>query len=121
MSTLRLEQRDGVPVALPEGDIDAANAEQLGEQLADAAGVDAVHVVLDLYRVRYLDSSGIDMLFRLGERLQQRRGALCLVIPPGSNLARLVDIVGLPTVAPVHATVEQALSECAGDASAATS
>jgi len=119
MSSLRLERRDGVPVALPGGDIDAANAVQLGEELVDAAGVDAVHLVLDLAGVRYLDSSGIEMLFRLGERLQQRRGALCLVIPPGSNIARLVDIVGLPTVAPVHATVEQALSECAGDPSAA--
>ena len=121
MSVLHLERRDGVPVARPGGDIDAANAVQLGEELVEAAGVDAVHLVFDLGEVRYLDSAAIDMLFRLGERLQQRRGALCLVIPSASNLARLAAIVGLPSVAPVHATVEQALSQCAGDTSAAKS
>jgi anti-sigma B factor antagonist len=119
MSALRLERRDGIPVARPGGDIDAANAGQLGDELVDAAGGDAVHLVLDLGQVRYLDSAGIDMVLRLGERLQQRRGALCLVIPPGSNLARLADIAGLPTVAPVHATVEQAVSACSGDTASA--
>jgi anti-anti-sigma factor len=119
MSALRLERRGGVPVARPGDDIDAGNAVQLGEELVDAAGADAVHLVLDLGEVRYLDSAGIEMLFRLGERLQQRRGALCLVIPPESNLARLAAIVGLPSVAPVHSSVEQALLECAGDTGAA--
>jgi stage II sporulation protein AA (anti-sigma F factor antagonist) len=114
MSALRLEHREGVPVARLHGDIDAANAEQVAGELVQA-GADTVHLVVDLGDVRYLDSAAIDMLFRLGERLQQRRGALCLVIPTASNLGRLVDIVGLPAVTPVCASVEQALTACAGD------
>jgi len=109
MSQPDLERHDGVPVVRPTGDIDAANATSLREQLADSMGQDVDRLVLDLSGVRYLDSAGIDMLFRLGELLRQRRAALLLVIPHDSNLARLAEIVGLSQALPVHPSVDEAL------------
>jgi anti-anti-sigma factor len=97
-------------VARPPGDIDASNASTIGDSLAACLGPDADSLVLDLTTIGYLDSAGLDMLFRVSERLRQRRATLRLVVPAGSQLARLAAIVGLPEAIPVHDTVEEALS-----------
>jgi anti-sigma B factor antagonist len=109
VSQAELERHDGIPVVRPSGDIDAANAAALREQLADSMDHGADRLILDLSGVRYLDSAGIDMLFRLGELLRQRRATLLLVIAPDSNLARLADIVGLSRALTVHPSVDEAL------------
>jgi anti-anti-sigma factor len=98
----------GVPVARPRTDIDAANARPVRDELAAAIG-DAEKLVLDLSDTRYVDSVGIDMLFRLNELLHERRAALVLVIPQSSPLTRLAQIVSLPSAMAIHETVEQAL------------
>jgi anti-anti-sigma factor len=111
MTGLEIERVDGVPVVRPHEDIDAANARQLRAELARCLG-DADKLVLDLSETRYVDSAGIDMLFRLNELLRERRAALVLVIPQSSQLARLAQIVALPNAMRVHETVAQALEDC---------
>jgi anti-anti-sigma factor len=111
VSRLRLERIDGVPVASLREDIDAANARALREELAGCVR-EADRLVLDLSCTRYVDSAGIDMLFRLNELLRQRRAALVLVIPQSSQLARLAQIVALDSAMAIHETVEQALGAC---------
>lgn len=110
MSRAEMERREGVPVVRPREDIDAANATSLREQLSGYVDVGVDQLVLDLTGTRYIDSAGLDMLFRLAELLRQRRAALALVITPDSNLARLGEIVGLPNAMAVYASVEDALS-----------
>jgi anti-sigma B factor antagonist len=109
VSQADLERHDGIPVVRPSGDIDAANAAALREQLAASMDQAVDRLVLDLGGVRYIDSAGIDMLFRLGELLRQRRAALMLVIPQDSNLARLAELVGLSQALQVHGSVDEAL------------
>ncbi len=113
MSQLLLERVDGVPVAHVKEDIDAANAATAEEQLVDALGPDASSLVVDLSQTRYLDSAGIDMLLRLGNRLDQRRARVILVIPDTSQLKRLAAIVGLPAAIPTHPTLAAALASVA--------
>jgi anti-sigma B factor antagonist len=117
VSRLEFERVDGVPVARPSEDIDAANARVLRDELAASLqGADTL--VLDLSATRYVDSAGIDMLFRLNELLRQRRAKLLLVIPQSSQLTRLAQIVALPSAVAIHETVEQALGavspQCGG-------
>ncbi len=121
MSAIEFERIDGVGVARPRGDIDAANASLVDETLVRSLEPEGDCLVLDLGETRYLDSAALDMLFRLHDRLRQRRGGLHLVIPAGSPLKRLAAIVGLPKVVPVHETLVEALSVCArhGDEHAA--
>jgi anti-anti-sigma factor len=102
-----------VPVARPRGDIDAATSNGLRERLADLIGNGVDSMVLDLGSTRYLDSAGIDMLFRFGERLRERRAKLVLVIPQHTPLARLAEMVGLPRAVAVCDTVEDAVALCA--------
>lgn len=111
MTGLEVERIDNVPVVRSRQDIDAANATQVREELIRFLDKGAEGIVLDLSATRYLDSAGIDMLFRLNERLRQRRASLQLVIPAGSNLQRLAEIVALPSAVPIHETVEEALAE----------
>lgn len=111
MSTVALERSNGVAVATPRGDIDAANAAAIHEELASSLTPEVTGLVVDLSNVRYVDSAGIDMLLRLGERLRQRRSALRLVVAPDSQLRRLFEIVGLADNAPIHASVSDAVAE----------
>ena len=113
MSLLDLERIDLVPIAHVKEDIDAANATTIQQQLADALGPDASSLVIDLSATRYVDSAGIDMLLRLGDRLDHRRAKLILVIPDASQLKRLAAIVGLPDAVAIHPTLSAALQEAA--------
>ncbi len=110
MSALDIESFDDVPVARPREDIDAATAGRLHAQLAASMSDARDRLVLDLGETGFVDSAGVDMLLRLNERLRQRRSQLLLVIPAGSHLARLAEIVALPSQIPVHETVEDALA-----------
>ena len=110
MTHLDIEQIDGVPIAYLKEDLDAANAAIVERRLADAIGPDALSLVLDLSHVRYVDSAGIDMLLRLGDRLDRRRNQLIIVIPESSQLKRLLKIVGLPDVIATHASLDEALA-----------
>ncbi len=116
MTGLDVERCENVPVARAREDIDAANARRLGDELTGCLAATADHLVLDLTDTQYVDSAGIDMLFRLNERLRQRRAKLLLVIAPGSPLLRLAEIVGLPRAIAIHDSVEQALDACAPQA-----
>jgi len=109
MSTADVERHDGVPVVRPREDVDAANAAALREQLADCVDPSADRLIVDLGGTRYIDSAGIDMLFRLAELMRQRRTRLLLVIEPESHLARLAEIVGMERSMAIHASVAEAL------------
>jgi anti-sigma B factor antagonist len=110
MTRLDIEQIDGVPITHLNEDLDAANAVAVERQLAEAIGPDTLGLVVDLSRVRYVDSAGIDMLLRLSNRLDHRRTKLILVIPESSQLKRLVKIVGLPEAIAVHPNLSDALA-----------
>lgn len=110
MSSVETTYADGVPVArLPE-EVDAANASRVGAEVAECIRTNVFEVVVDMGRTEFIDSAGIDMLFRLSERLRQRRVMLRVVIPPGSPVARLAEIVGLRSAMPVHQSVTEALA-----------
>ena len=110
MIGVSFERLGRIPVARPRGDIDAATACDLRERLAEQMSNEAPGIVLDLSETRYVDSAGLDMLFRFSELLHQRRAELVLVIPPTSQLVRLGQLVGLYSAMPVRASLEEALS-----------
>jgi anti-anti-sigma factor len=112
MIGLSVEHFNHIPVARLQGDIDAANATRVRDQLAHCMSNNVDTLVLDLGETSYLDSAGVDMLFRLNERLRQRRSRLLLVIPPDSKLVRLAELVGLPRAIPVYPNVDEALARC---------
>jgi anti-anti-sigma factor len=100
-----------VPVFALPPDVTTERVDDLEPALAaEVAGSD--RVVVDLGAVVFLCSSGLGMLVKASKRLHERGGGLALARPqPG--IARLLRMVGLSAVLPVHPTVEAAASALA--------
>jgi anti-anti-sigma factor len=104
------EHHEGVLVAELSGEIDAANAGEIGARLRSPLTNRHTVLIIDLSDVTYLDSAGINLLFTLAEELQGRQQALRLVVPAGSPVGRMLSITGLDRARPTHHTVAEALA-----------
>ena len=108
---------DALPEALVahlRGDVDMAVTPELGEALLDAVDEHAAGcLVVDLGSVDYVDSSGIELLFRLHEALIAEGPDLIVVAPPDSNAARLLGLVAMSDIGEVRRSLAEALDRCA--------
>src|SRR4051794_2760826 len=105
------ESQGDVVVARLSGEVDLSNAGAVGEELAAAVPNRALGLVLDLAGTRYLDSSGVSLVFDLGERLRRRQQQLRLVAPDGAPLRRVLRIVDPSGALPLVETVDGAVAE----------
>ena len=71
------------------------------------------HLVIDLARTTFVDSSFIAFLVRLSAAQRAERREL-LLARPGGQVRRILCIVGLPNVVPVFETVEAAVESLLG-------
>lgn len=77
------------------GEIDLANVDEVRDEILAASGDDPGAVIVDLSPTRYLDSSGIRMLFEIDEQLSVRRIPLRLVVPEDGFVHRVLDLTGV--------------------------
>jgi anti-sigma B factor antagonist len=110
IAKLRDEDEDGTPVVVIEGEIDSSNAVEIGDRLRHAISNQGMALVVDLTPTTYIDSAGINVLFRLGLELQERQQELHLVIASGSPIERMLKIVGLDRAVPTFPTRADALN-----------
>jgi anti-anti-sigma factor len=110
LATVGAERQDDLVIATIEGEVDPSNARELGRELTARVPNDAMGVVLDLTAVAYLDSSGVQMVFELAERLEARQQRLAVVVPAGAPAWRVLDIVSLDATAPLTATRDEAVA-----------
>jgi anti-sigma B factor antagonist len=93
-------------VARLAGEIDISNAEELGAAIFSRVGNDAAALIADLSEVRYIDSSGLAILFELQRQLRSRRQTLRIVVPPESPIRRTLELVGLDVEANIDSSLE---------------
>ena len=98
-------------VARLTGEVDMTNASYVREELTKSVPNEAAGLVIDLSGTRYLDSAAIELLFELARRLERRRQALRIAIPPDSPLKRVLLLTDVNSVAAVHETAEGALAD----------
>jgi anti-anti-sigma factor len=108
---IAVERRGASVIGHVSGEIDMTNAAYLREQLLDSMPNDALLLVIDISGCRYLDSAAIEVLFDLSRRLARRRQELRLVVPPDSPLKRVIELTEVGTAAPVHESLDSALSQ----------
>lgn len=108
LSQLEFSGED-VVVARLSGEVDLSNAADVGDALAAAVPNTALGLVIDLTATAYLDSSGVHLLFDLGERLQRRQQQLRVVVPESAAIRRVLRIVELDSAVPLETTVDQAV------------
>jgi anti-anti-sigma factor len=106
-----LDRRDGSVVARLSGEVDMSNAGYVRDQLLASMPNEALALVIDISGCRYLDSAAIEVIFDLARRLSRRRQELKLVLPPTSPLVRVLTLTEVHSVAPVHETLDSALSQ----------
>jgi anti-anti-sigma factor len=107
---ISIEREGDVILATLAGEIDPSNARALAGELNEAVPNDAMAVVLDLADVQYLDSSGVQLLFELAERLASRQQRLAVAVPPDAPARRVLEIVALDGTAPVADSRAEALA-----------
>jgi anti-anti-sigma factor len=66
--------------------------------------------VIDLGPTRYLDSSGIRMLFEVDAQLSVRRIPMRLVVPEAGFVHRVLDLTGVLRHIDCHADVDSAVA-----------
>jgi anti-anti-sigma factor len=100
-----------VMVARMPVEVEITQAPLLRGQLMHAVENRDHGLVIDLTATQYLDSSGVNMLFELGEVLAARQLQMAVVMPEGGLVERVVTIVDLGSAMPIHRDVESAVDE----------
>lgn len=89
------------------GEIDVYTAPRLRERLVELSAAGRHHVVVDLARVEFMDSSGLGVLVGAHRRLRTGEESLTLVCPE-EKLLKIFRITGLDTVFDIHRSVDEA-------------
>jgi anti-anti-sigma factor len=108
LATITEEREGEIPVLVIEGEIDASNSLEIAGRLRGAITNQGTVLIVDLSPTTYIDSAGINVIFKLARELRERQQQLHLVVTPGSPIARMVAIVGLDVAVPTHPTREAA-------------
>jgi anti-sigma B factor antagonist len=95
LGDLKISIQGNVVVARLSGEIDLSNSGELRTAITDATPNEVLGVVLDLSAVDYIDSAGIQLLYRLREGLRVRGQALRLVIPSDSLVNDTLRLAGI--------------------------
>jgi len=95
------------------GDVDVAVVPEIKSGLQDALGGGCENVVLDLAEVTYADSSALGLLVWLDRRMAPQHGRLVLA-GANSDVARILELSGLVSVAASIATSEDVSSALGG-------
>jgi anti-anti-sigma factor len=94
-------------VALLIGEIDLSNSGAIGDRIRERVANHSLGVVVDLTGLTFLDSSGLELLFDLRQRLESRRQHLDIRVPVESPVRRPLELVDLlpPTLPGIPAPV----------------
>jgi len=113
LADIQFEEHEGRPVAQIRGEIDMSNVTDLSMTLQNTVEQSAPGLVIDFTETQYLDSAWLHFIFDLGKKLRDRGQRLYLVVPPGSHVAAVLDIVNVEALAPRCETLEAALERLA--------
>jgi anti-anti-sigma factor len=109
LASLHVERAGDLVIGGIDGEVDPSNARALGRRLTEQVPNDAMGVVLDLTEVEYLDSSGVQMVFELAERLESRQQRLAVVVPHGAPAHAVLDIVSIDAIASLVGSRDEAI------------
>jgi len=101
------EDRAGLRILHVRGEVDITNVEDIRAALERAVPNDVGTVVVDLGETDYIDSVGMQMLFRFGSRLRDRRHVYHLRVPPDSPLRSVLQIAGMTSTADVVGALDE--------------
>jgi anti-sigma B factor antagonist len=111
LADVQLREHGPSVVARVIGEVDLSNAQEIGSALTQGLSNDAEELVVDLSSLEYLDSAGIQLIYRLREALTARDQRLRLVIPIRSPSNDALRLAGVSQHVQTFSTVEAALAQ----------
>jgi len=103
-----VEERDGAVVVHLAGELDLYNAHLVRDELIAAAQREPARLVVELSRLSFIDSTGLGVLIEARTKMANRRAFL--LVGPGLETRRALEISGLDRHFAVHDTLDEALS-----------
>ncbi|MFJ5263314.1 STAS domain-containing protein [Streptomyces sp. NPDC088387] len=91
------------------GELDIETSTSLHHHVANQFLHGRNHLVVDLSELRFMDSSGLNVLIKAGREARNASGDLHLAAPT-EQVHRLLEITGLSLTTPIHPSVEAALA-----------
>lgn len=91
------------------GEIDVYTAPKLREQLVDLVADGKYHLVVDMERVDFLDSTGLGVLVGALKRVRSNDGDLYLVCTQ-PRIRKVFEVTGLTKVFSLFDTVDEAVA-----------
>lgn len=71
---------------------------------------ETVRMLVDLSQVSYISSIGIQLLINSANSVVSRGGKL-VFLNPQENILKVMDLVGVPSMTPIHTSVDSALAD----------
>ncbi len=103
--SIKTRRLQTVTLIAVQGEVDLANFQTLGSVLGAAVGGDSP-VLLDLTKVRYIDSTGLGLLLRMHEDCHAKR--IPFVVAANPLVRRICNVLSLQTVVPIFDHVRSA-------------
>ena len=100
---------DGLTVIDVEGEIDVYTAPKLREKLIDLVNKGKYHLLVDMEKVEFLDSTGLGVLVGGLKRVRAHDGSLHLICNQ-DRLLKIFRITGLAKVFTIHPSMEEAFA-----------
>ena len=110
---LKVRKQGGHAVLEVVGEIDVYTAPKLREKLIELVNEGSYHLVVDLEKVDFLDSTGLGVLVGGLKRVRNHDGSLALVCTQ-DKILKIFRITGLTKVFPIHDSVEEAIAGSGG-------
>lgn len=107
MELTTAQRADGIQHIILAGRMDGDGTEQIADRFTAITAARPPRVVVDLSQVRFLSSVGIRLLLSNAKSLKQHGGRMAIA-GPQPLVREVLDIVGMPSMIPVHADVETA-------------
>jgi anti-sigma B factor antagonist len=103
-----VDERDGAIVVRLAGELDLYNAHVVRDELVAAAARSPERLIIELSGVTFIDSTGLGVLIEARTKLANRQAFL--LVGPGLETRRALEISGLDRHFAVHESLDDALS-----------
>jgi anti-sigma B factor antagonist len=92
------------------GEIDVYSAPRLRQAIVDVVDGGAQHLVVDMEKVDFLDSTGLGVMVEGLKRIKGREGTLS-VVATQDKIVKIFDITGLNKAFAMYRSVDEAVGE----------
>jgi anti-sigma B factor antagonist len=105
---ISVEDEGGVSFLLLNGEVDVYSAQKLRDSIIRLTEQGHYHIVVDLEKVAFLDSTGLGVLVGGLKRVKPYDGELGIICNQ-EKILRIFRITGLTKVFPIYSSREEAL------------